>query len=81
MIVTELVAIGIVPMKIMTSAEHESPSAMNTRALLRPETLPMMNLDKTYAMETPDSANPRSAFEQPCSISYSIASVKFFLTT
>lgn len=42
----ELVAIGIVPMKIMTMDEQNRPSAMNTRALLRSETLPMMNFDR-----------------------------------
>jgi hypothetical protein len=43
---TELVATGAVPMKIMTAAEHVSPSAIKTRALLRSETLPMTNFDK-----------------------------------
>jgi len=44
--VTELVASGTVPITIMTSAEHNRPSDMKIRALLRSDTLPMMNLDK-----------------------------------
>ncbi len=46
MIVTELVATGIVPMMIIVNAEHASPRDMNTRALLRSETLPMKNLER-----------------------------------
>jgi hypothetical protein len=45
MIATELVATGTVPMKIMTAAEHASPNAMKTRALLRSDTLPITNFD------------------------------------
>ena len=58
-----VVASGTVPMTIMTSAEQKSPSDMKTRALLRSDTLPMMNLDKPYAIATPDNAIPRSVFE------------------
>ena len=46
MTVTELVANGTVPIRIMISAEQNSPSDMKTLALLRSETLPMMNLDR-----------------------------------
>ena len=45
MMVTELVANGTVPMKIMIKAEQVSPTVMKARALLRSDTLPMMNLD------------------------------------
>lgn len=74
------VAHGTKPMNSITAAARIRPAGRNTRGFERSDTDPIMNFEKPYAMEIPDSANPRSPREKPCSTRYGMASAKFLRT-
>ena len=67
-------------MNIIEMAARHNPKGRNRRALLRSETLAMMNLENPYAIAFMESTTPSSPFSKPNGASIGMAMEKFFLT-